>query len=265
MDSRSALAKERPLKVAVLVPFAFALVQMTLHGENLLIDGGFELPAVDGRLPAASGGNPVLATESSWARLVGKDGDAGGKLTVGLTNELAHSGKQSLFVDFEQLTAPSQIASLITKPVAIKPSSNYKISIWGRMDRKRPLALDERTPFMQIDIDFLQADQETSAGEGEHALVVIPGAFIPGGRAQLLFVARRWNNAEAIVTTPENAAFMRVTWSWATPKNEGETDGKIYWDDAAIEETTEKPQTPAAPKPSEPPVPASEKAGPICP
>jgi hypothetical protein len=256
------------MKVAAFVPFAFALLQVTLRGENLLIDGGFEFPAVDGRLPALSGGNPVLTTESSWARLVGKEGDAGGKLTVGLTNELAHSGKQSLFVDFERLTAPSQIASLMTKPVGIKPSANYKISIWGRMDRERPLALDERTPFMQIDIDFLQADQETITGEGEHAVLVLPGAFIPGGRAQLLFVARRWNNAEAVVTTPENAAFMRVTWSWATPRNEGETDGKIYWDDAAIEETTEKPQTPqipTTPTPSEPRVPASEKAGPICP
>ena len=250
----------------IFVSFLLAVMRPTAHGENLLVDGGFELPAVDGSLPAGSGGNPVLSTGSGWERLVGKNGDDGGKLIVGLTNGLAHNGKQALFVDFVRLSAPSQVAALVTKPVAIKPASNYKVSIWGRMDRERPLALDERTPFMQIDIDFLEADQQTIAGEAEHALIVIPGAKTPGGTASLLFVARRWNKAEAVVKTPENAAFMRVTWSWATPKNEGETDGMIYWDDAAIEETTDQPGTAPARAPTEPAAAASPgKTDPICP
>ena len=247
------------MKAVCLILSAFVATHLTAHGQNLLVGGDFESPKIDGRVPAATGGNPVLFTESSWARLTAKEGGDGGRLIVGLTTEIAHGGKQALFVDFQQLTAPSQIASLMTKLVAIKPSQSYRVGIWGRMDRKRPLALDERTPFMQVDIEFVEADQETIAGEGAHAILVIPAATVPGETPSLLFVARRWNKAEATVQTPPNAAFMRVTWSWATAASEGETDGTIYWDDATIEEGTSDaanspPAGPASPggTPAEP-------------
>jgi hypothetical protein len=252
------------MKPAAFVFLTLALAPMLgKAAENLLANGSFEVPAIDGRVAAAIGGNPVLATESGWARLVDKNDEEGGKLILGLTREIAHSGKQALFVDFQRLTASSEVAFLVTKPVPIKPSTNYKVSIWGRMDRDRPLALDERTPFMQIGMEFLLADQQTPAAEAQHALLVIPAAVIPGGKVQLLFVARRWNIAETIVKAPANAAFMRITWSWATPKNEGETDGVIYWDDAAIEETTEAPlSTPPPAPPAEPAKPAEKEPAP---
>jgi hypothetical protein len=240
------------VKPVAIVFLTLALAPMLgLAAENLLADGGFESPAIDGRVAAAVGGNPLLAPESGWARLVDKNGEEGGKLILGLTREIAHNGKQALFVDFQRLTAASEVAFLVTKPVPIKPSTNYKVSIWGRMDRDRPLALDERTPFMQIGMEFLLADQQTPAAEARNAVLVIPAAVIPGGKVQLLFVARRWNVAETIVQAPVNAAFMRITWSWVTPKNEGETDGVIYWDDAAIEETTEAPLSTPQPAPFE--------------
>jgi hypothetical protein len=234
------------MKPFSLIVFAIAGLLGAARGENLLQNGSFELPTVNGRTDVSNGGNPANAgDQTGWAEFLDKRNNEGGQLIVGLTTEIAHSGKQAIFVDFSHLTAPSQRAELTTKLLPIKPSHSYRISIWGRMDRKRPLALDERRPHMWVDMEFLQADQTTAAGEGEHAIVLIPGSIVPGGTNELLFVARRWTQAVAVVETPKTAAFLQVTWSWATPKDEGETDGVIYWDDAAIEEE------PPAPSPAE--------------
>jgi hypothetical protein len=229
------------MKPADFVLFLCALMPTIANGENLLVDGGFELPVIEGRVPAANGGNPALPAESGWERLADKKDDDGGKLIAGLTNEVAHSGKQAFFLNFERLTARSQIASLTTKPIAIKPSTDYRVAIWGRIDRDRPIALDERRPYIVITVDFLQADEKTSAGDSQHAPAAIPGEVVPGGSHELLFVSRRWTEMRSIVRTPDAAAFLRVTWTWTSTGDEGETDGVVYWDDASVEVSSEPP------------------------
>jgi hypothetical protein len=96
-------------------------------------------------------------------------------------------------VDFEKVTAKSRVAVLMTKLIPVKPSQAYRVSIWGRIDRKRPLSLDERRPFTVLDVDFFSADGKTKAGEPIRGFQLIPGRIIPGGPHPLTFVAKKWS------------------------------------------------------------------------
>jgi hypothetical protein len=228
-----------------------AVALSTGHADNLLENGSFELPAVKGRVPVANGGDPARVKPTGWEQLEAKPDTEGGKLVAGLTNEIARTGKQSLFVDFEKLTAPSRQASLVTHLIPVKASQSYKVSIWGRVDGKRPLALDERRPYLWIDVQFLKADRETEAADSQLGVQLIPGRIVPGDINDLIFVSWKWSESVALVETPKDSAFLQVTWTWGVPSDKGETDGIIFWDDAAIEAytppPTPKPKNEAAP------------------
>jgi hypothetical protein len=211
------------------------------YGDNLLENGSFELPKVTGRTQENKGGNPALVEgKTRWETFTINRSDKGGTLSAGITDEIARTGKQSLYVDFEKLSGPSQQALLETSLIPVKAMQSYRISIWGRIDRKRPLSLDERRPYIWINVQFFQKDQETAAGDLESGAQLIPGNIVPGIVNALVFNSRKWSESFSTVESPENAAFVKVRWTWGTTKDEGETDGVVYWDDAAIEEAPRK-------------------------
>ena len=93
-----------------------------------------------------------------------------------------------------------------------------------------------------------------------------------------LFVVGKWRQYWGDFRAPLDAAFIKITWSWETPIQEGETDGVIFFDDAVLEgnpaprpdpfaemelgENDPRPDgTPGpGPKPPEPAVPADPNA-----
>jgi len=211
---------------------------------NLLGESSFEEPKVTGRTPETEEGLlPVDKETTPWAFFGSSEETEGGRVVVGITDEIAKTGKQSIYVDFEKVTANLRYAILMTKLIPIKPSQAYRVAIWGRIDRKRPLALDERRPFTTVDVDFFGADAKTKTGEPIRGFQLIPGRVIPGGPHQLIYVAKRWTESPSQFTTPAGAAFVQVKWTWQVPADPGETDGVIFWDDASLQEDN----TPAAP------------------
>jgi hypothetical protein len=205
--------------------------------ENLFGNGSFEEPKISGRTPETDAGLlSVDAEENPWLFFGAAPEEDGGKMIVGITDEIARTGKQSIYVDFEKMTAPARQAVLMTKLLPVKPAQAYRLSMWGRIDRKRPLSLDERRPFMMLDVEFVGADQETKAGEPLQGAQLIPGNIVPGGPHPLIYSARKWSEFSTQLTTPADTAFLRVTLRWVTPTDPGETDGIIYWDDATLVE-----------------------------
>jgi hypothetical protein len=210
---------------------------------NLLGQSSFEEPKVTGRTPETDEGLlPVDDETTPWAFFGASEETEGGKVVAGITDEIARTGKQSIYVDFEKVTANLRYAILMTKLIPVKPSQNYRLAIWGRIDRKRPLALDERRPFLVLDVDFYTADGKTKAGEPIRGFQLIPGRVVPGGPHPLLYVAKRWSESPSQLTTPAGTAFLQIKWTWQVPADPGETDGVIYFDDASLQED----HTPAA-------------------
>jgi hypothetical protein len=233
------------MRFLFLAACALSASAISLRGANLLENGSFEQPTVTERTPEGNGGSPAkISLNSAWASLIVDPASEGGKLQAGVTNEIARTGKQSFFVDFDRVTASGRKAVLKTKPIAVKPSQQYRLSLWGRVDRKRPIALDERRPQMWLEIRFLQEDQKTETGEPIAGAQFLPGEVIPGGPHVLSFVSEKWKETSADLATPENARFVTITWYWLTTGDEGETDGTVYWDDASLDEAVPPPPTP---------------------
>jgi hypothetical protein len=136
------------------------------EAPNLLLNGSFETPTVEARTAADAGGSPVLGSnESSWQELTGDTQEEAGKITFGLTNSIARTGKQSDVRRFSESHRQGADSAAGHQNDSGQPDTTYEISIWGRIDRDRPVALDERRPHMWIDVEFLQKDQQTTAAE----------------------------------------------------------------------------------------------------
>jgi hypothetical protein len=226
---------------------AFLIAGASAPAENLLQNGSFEDPPVKGKVRHTEGGDPKGQGPSSWATVTdGTDGT--GRLSIGLTNQIARTGSQSLYVNFDKLTAQKQRVSIETGLIPVKPERNYRISFWGRVDRDRPLALDERRPQLWLDIEYLQADGQTDAADSEHTVHLLPGKIVPGDITRPTFSSVRWTNAAVEIKTPPNTVSVRLTWTWMIGAGTGETDGAMYWDDATIEEFVPKEGQSPAPK-----------------
>lgn len=202
---------------------------------NLLENGSFESPEVTEKAQLSDGGDPSKsATATSWARLQHEEIPEGGKFTLGLTNKIARTGKQALYVDFDRLVAVSKSASVETKLISVRADSAYRVAIWGRVDRTRPIALDERRPSMWLRVSFYLSDGTTEAGDAVEGAEMIPGIVTPGFKRLPLFVATRWTESSAEFQTPPATQLVKIAWSWVIPTDPGETDGTIYWDDASL-------------------------------
>jgi hypothetical protein len=228
------------MKSLLLVALGSIALLCAARAENLLQNASFESPTIQGRTPVPKGANPALVKEgeTSWTSYNLEDNappKSGGVLTIGMTDEVTRTGKQALFVDFEKLTTPGKRAMLLSDLLPIQPEKPYRISIWGRLDRNRPLAMDERRPHMIVSIEYYGADAQTQIGETDYRTQMIPGSILPNLEPRILFFSSRWSEYFTVEKSPAEAAFMKITWYWETPREEGETDGVIYWDDATVE------------------------------
>jgi hypothetical protein len=133
-------------------------------------------------------------------------------------------------VEFNQAET-GQEAFLMSDLVAIKPTESYRLSLWGRLDPKRPLTLDRGRPIMRVQVEFYAADQGTQLGDTEYRTQMIPGSA-----RRLLFISSKWTEYFAEFKTPEGAEFMKFTFYWDAPvEDEGKASGIIYFDDAVLE------------------------------
>jgi hypothetical protein len=223
--------------------------------ENLIKNGSFEEPAVKARTTTSDGGNPSRTEEgkSSWTQFMAplRPRDLpGGDLLVGMTNEFAHTGKQSIFVDFQKVTA-QRGSFLVSDLLPVKGGQRYRIALWGRIDAKRPIALDQRRPMLKLEFEYFTTDPETQTGPSDFGTQMIPGRL-----DRMIFVSNKWSEYFRTVRTPGDAAFMKVTFRWETVKEAGETDGAIYFDDVSATAVAGgeslAPLDPNAPKPPVP-------------
>jgi hypothetical protein len=236
--------------------------------------GAFEAPRVGKRTPYDKGGNLVPYSQGEWVRFAGNAATKDGTLVAGLTNEVARTGRQSLYVEFRHQTAQNAAIELASRLVRIKSDAQYHVAIWGRTDAKNPLTIDQRIPLLRVEIDFFQADQQTQTGTSIIQLQPIPGT----PNLPPLFPTTRWGEFYVNAKAPADAAYIRVTWAWISSADKGETTGVAYFDDATIEGEKPPPEpvaaepeptaAPAAPvKPSEAapaaatPVPLKRKNG----
>jgi hypothetical protein len=234
-----------------LLPLAGALAAFSADclADNLLKNASFEAPSIEGRVPARQGGNPALAkTDTTWAHF--QTMDKTGKIKAGMTTEVSHTGKQSIFVEFEKSTM-EQGAFLMSDLIPIKAEEAYRVSLWGRLDRKKPLTLDQGRPYMQVEVDFLLLDQATPAGDPD-----VRTQMIPGSPKRLMFVPGKWTEYAANFKSPAGAEFMKVTFRWESPKTDEPAAGTIYFDDIVVDGqpgTAIPSQDPPEPDPEEPP------------
>lgn len=228
--------------------------------------GGFEMPRVKGRQPqSVKGMNFLKFAQGEWIHFAPNKAALGGKVSVGLTDELAHSGRQSLYVTFDHATAQLAAYTLGSDMIPVKPGKPYHVSIWGRIDRKHPITLDQRVPVLGLQVDFFQEDRETQTGETNARIQPIPGTV----NRPPLFTSERWNEFFADFTAPEDAHFIKVAWRFSTTADPGDTSGTIFFDDATVQgekvEPPEEPTTEPEVKPAVPVAPGAPPAAPAAP
>lgn len=232
----------RFLASALLLIPSFALL-----ADEIFPEGSFEAPAVEARTPKAKGGDPSNKGEGPvWSGFDHKPDDKGGRFTAGLTNEIARTGRQSLYFEFDKLTLPYQSAVIQSAPIAIVPLKDYRVSIWGRLDAKNPLSAAARTATVKVEVDFYKADKETQVGESVYAVQPLPG--IKGKPA--VYSDKKWTEFWTVATAPEDAAFMIISWRWESGPEEGEANGVIYFDDVSVQGPAPVPE-PSETKPVE--------------
>lgn len=204
------------------------VIPLASGADNLLNNASFEQPKVETRTDVRKGVNPALAEkETTWAHFMSMDLE--GRIAVGLTNEVSRTGTQSIYVEFTKATAAKE-AFLMSDLIPVKELEAYRISLWGQLDRKRPLTLDQGRPVMRLEVEFYQADQESSAGATQYRTQMIPGS-----PRRVLFFASRWTEYFADVRSPVGSEFMKITFRWETPADHETADGIIYFDDAVVE------------------------------
>jgi len=203
-------------------------------GDNLVRDGSFETPVVKGRTLKDQGGDPTNNGKGpGWVGFKFRSaGEAAskGKVTGGLTDEVARTGKQSLFIRFDHVHWAYQSATLVSNFIPVVSGADYVISIWGRTDASDLIDSKGRSAYLKLEVDYFAKDANESVPETFYAVQPLPGSkdrdpvFKPDG----------WNSFAVNVTTPPGAVFAQITWRWETGSNPGEINGIMYFDDVAM-------------------------------
>jgi len=243
----------------LILPFLLLFTLSALAADNLLKDASFETPAVQGRNPMDKGGDPSAAG-AGWVSFRLEATGTSGALTAGLTSAVAHTGKQSLYVDFDHV-ASYQSLVLTSGFIPVVSGSDYQIGIWGLTDAKKLINSEGRSAYLKLEVDYFAKDASQSVGDPY--LKVQP---LPGSRDHdPFFTPDQWNIFVATTTAPPDAVFAQVTWRWETGTDPGEVNGIMYFDDATmtgppapdpdltpspVELPTATPDTSASPAPS---------------
>jgi hypothetical protein len=218
------------MKTSFTVSAAILLFLPALHSaqaEELTRNGGFEEPIVQ---PVTPGEQGNAAGKSLWKSFIINSDPAGGAVTAGVSGEIARSGTQSFFVKFDNVSLSYQNAALQTVPVSVMPAGRYRVSLWGRVDKKNPLAVGERPAYLKVQIEFFKEDGATPAGEPEYRIQPIPGSR----NRDPIFTPDKWSEFFMEITTPAEAAFLVLNLSFETGSSPGKTNGVIYFDDFSI-------------------------------
>ena len=248
-------AQEAPRPKAT--PAATPRPRPQMTDERQLIEtGSFDKPKVAKRSPVETVPDLLRFTHGEWVSFGPNPAAKGSGLSTGLTNEASRTGKQSVYVNFEHVKKPGAFVVLSSGQIPVKPSLVYRVHLWGRMDAVQPIILDQRVPVLRMQVEFFQADGETGTGEPIIKVQPIPGT----PNRPLFFTADRWTEFYNDATAPDDAAFVKVTWSFGTTNAEGETNGVVFFDDFGISGERVPGFDPDAPEPAEPAAPAQTDA-----
>jgi hypothetical protein len=220
-----------------------------LEDNQLMEMGGFERPKVWRPSTKTEGGDPVLSKRGEWIHF---KLNTGGQIVAGLSNDVARTGKQSIFVRFDHAKVAGANFSLTSGLFPVKPNESYRVSIYGKIDPKSPITIDQRLPVLLLQTDFFLADGETQTGESQFKIQPMPGSL----NRPPEFTTDKWGKFAVDVTSPDDAAYIKIAWSWGLVAGEGETTGTIYFDDAGIvgakpDDTAETPAAATGEKPPE--------------
>lgn len=252
--------KAAPPPPAGAKPTAQTIPKRTAPPANQILEyGSFELPRVQTRLPKLKGGNFLLFTSDEWMDFHGEPDSSHGSLVIGLTNEVSRTGRQSMYVEFNKLNKQRAEAMMVSQLIPIKADKPYRVGLWGRMDKKQALTLDQPLPLLRLQIDFFQADGETQTGDQVFRVQPMPGSR---DRAAF-FVSQEWREYYADMQTPDDAGFIKITWSWTSPPEPGEINGVMFFDDATL--LGEKVEVPEEPEPTPEGTPAVPAPAPAVP
>ncbi len=242
-----------PISARLGLALAMGFTICSAHADQLLESASFEQPKVKARTSLAEGGTPVKAgMASSWQRFtLAKIPEDQGSVVTGLTNEMARTGAQSLFVEFKKLKAVNAGVTLSSQLTRIKADAKYRLSLWGRVDKKNPLTFDQRFPFLMLVVEFYAADQETQTGTPMFQAQPLPDSPNYSRKKPPLFTPEAWSEYFVEVETPSDAEYIKVTWKWQSANDAGTTNGAMFFDDATL-------HGPAAPEEAEEPAPAQE-------
>lgn len=203
---------------------------------DVVFETSFESPVVSGRVPKADGGNPSLSKPGEkpvWRCFEDQPnlGAEGGSVVVGLTNQIARTGKQSLFVEVSKLSAPYIGALWVTRPIPIEGGKNYRAILWGRNDGQKPLCCATAQLFLKVQIDFYTDEGNTETGESQYLLQPLPGV---SGRPPSI-VSNAWNPLGLRFEAPAGAKFMVVSFRCDSSAEKGAITGSVYFDDFTVE------------------------------
>jgi hypothetical protein len=206
--------------------------------NDLFKRGGFEEPAVHGRTPVDKGADPTNGGNPPWITFkIAPDttgSNADGQIAAGLTDEIAHSGKQAMYINFQHVKTPYQSLTLTSNFVPVVSGSLYQVNIWGRADAKAIITRNDRPAYLKVEIDFFGADGNQSVGDPSYTVLPIGG----GGDKDHppFFKPDDWTEFFTKVTAPQGAVFAQMIWTWESAGSDpGEINGTIFFDDVTVQ------------------------------
>jgi hypothetical protein len=213
-----------------LLPLLLLWGSTLFAGQNLLPGGSFEAPVVKGRTLLEQGGDPSVGPNPPWIQFKVENSGTTGMITGGLTNEVARTGTQSLFIHFDHVDQAYQSATLISNFVPIVSGSQYEVGIWGRTDATDLIDSEGRSAYLKLEVDFFAKDAFQSVGEPFLRVQPLPGSK----DHDPFFKPDSWNLFIVKMTAPAGAVFAQITWRWETGGDPGEINGMMYFDDSVI-------------------------------
>ena len=214
-----------------LLPLLLAWGLTAFAGDNLIRDGSFESPTVKGRAPKEHGGDPSNGGKGpQWIGFSFQNTGTNGVVTGGLTDEVARTGTQSLFIHFDHVAGAYQAAILTSNLIPVVSGTDYDISVWGRTDAKDLIDSNGRSAYLKLQVDYFAKDGNESVGETAYAVQPLPGSK----EHEPYFKPDAWNIFYKKVTTPPDAVFAQITLRWETGSDPGETNGVMYFDDVTM-------------------------------
>ena len=208
-------------------------------GCVVLFESGFESPPVSGRTPRSAGGDPSQSRpahpgEAVWQRFEDQPnlGAEEGSVVAGLTNEIARTGAQSLFIEASKLCAPYIGAQWVTRPIPVEGGKSCRVNFWGRNDAKNPLVSEPAQLLLRLQVDFFAADGATEVGSSQYLLLPLPGfcGHMP------MIVPDEWSPLGFEFKVPAGARSMRVSFRCDSRSDKGSISGVAYFDDFSVTE-----------------------------